>query len=55
MATARLFTHGMAARNDEVTKAVDIQKKRLLMKETWLRGSKQVCGITSTQGDLVVE
>ena len=33
--TARLFTHEMAARNDEVTKADDIQKKWLLMKETW--------------------
>ena len=33
--TARLFTHEMAARN--VTKADDIQKKWLLMKET---GSK---------------
>ena len=54
--TARLFTHEMAARNDEVTKADDIQKKWLL---TWLKGSKQVCGMTerstSTQGDLVVE
>ena len=49
----------MAARNDEVTKADDIQKKWLLMKETWLKGSKQVCGMTKgpprTQGDLVVE
>ena len=45
--TARLFTHEMAARNDEVTKADDIQKKRLLMKETWLKGSKQVCGMTN--------
>ena len=44
--TARLFTHEMAARNDEVTKADDIQKKWLLMKETWLKGSKQVCGMT---------
>ena len=44
--TARLFTHEMAARNDEVTKADDIQKKWLLMKETWLEGSKQVCGMT---------
>ena len=44
--TARLFTHKMAARNDEVTKADDIQKKWLLMKETWLKGSKQVCGMT---------
>ena len=57
--TARLFTHEMAARNDEVTKADDIQKKWLLMKEIWLKGSQQVCGMTkrstSTQGDLVVE
>ena len=44
--TARLFTHEMAARNDEVTKADDIQKKWLLMNETWLKGSKQVCGMT---------
>ena len=40
--TARLFTHKMAARNDEVSKADDIQKKCLLMKETWLKASKQV-------------
>ena len=32
--TARLFTQEMAARNDEVTKADDIQKKWLLMEET---------------------
>ena len=44
--TARLFTHEIAARNDEVTKADDIQKKWILMKETWLKGSKQVCGMT---------
>ena len=44
--TARLFTHEMAARNDEVNKADDIQKRWLLMKETWLKGSKQVCGMT---------
>ena len=44
--TARLFTHEMAARNYDVTKADDIQKKWLLMKETWLKGSKQVCGMT---------
>ena len=36
----------MAVRNDDVTKADDIQKKWLLMKETWLKGSKQVCGMT---------
>ena len=36
----------MAARNDEVTKVDDIQKKWLLMKETWLKASKQVCGMT---------
>ena len=45
--TARLFTHEMAARNDEVTKADDIQKKWLLMKEALLKGSKQVCGMTN--------
>ena len=44
--TSRLFTHEMAARNDGVTKADDIQKKWFLMKETWLKGSKQVCGMT---------
>ena len=52
--TARLFTHEMAARNYEITKADGIQKKWLLIK-----GSKQVCGneerSTLTQGDLVVE
>ena len=37
--TARLFTHEMAARNDEVTKAEDIQKKWLPMKETSVKGS----------------
>ena len=36
----------MAASNDEVTKADDIQKKWLLTTETWLKGSKQVCGMT---------
>ena len=35
--TARLFTHEMAARYDEVTKADDIQKNWLLMNETWLK------------------
>ena len=45
--TARLSTHEMAGRNDELTKADDIQKKWLLMKETWLKGSKQVCGMTN--------
>ena len=44
--TVRLFTHEMAARNNEVTKADNIQKKWLLMKEIWLKGSKQVCGMT---------
>ena len=57
--TARLFIREMAARNDDVTKANDVQKKWLLIKETWLKGSKQLCGnderSTSTQGDLVVE
>ena len=41
-----IITNEMAARNDEVTKADDIQKKWLLLKETWLKGSKQVCGMT---------
>ena len=36
----------MAARNNDVTKTDDIQKKWLLMKETWLKCSKQVRGIT---------
>ena len=35
--TARLFTHEMATKNDKVTKAEDIQKKWLLMKETSLK------------------
>ena len=46
--TARLFTREMAARNDDVTKADDIQKEWLLMKETWLKVSKQVCGMTKS-------
>ena len=46
--TAFLFTREMAARNDDVTKADDVQKKKWLpMKETWLKGSKQVCGMTN--------
>ena len=44
--TSRLFNHEMAASNDEVTKADDIQKKWLLMKEAWLKVSKQVYGMT---------
>ena len=44
--TARLFTHEMAARNHDVTKADNIQKKWLLMKETWLKASKHVWGMT---------
>ena len=44
--TARLFTQEMAARNDDGSKADAIQKKLLLMKETWLKGSKQVYGMT---------
>ena len=44
--TARLFTREMTARNDDVTKSDDVKKKRLVMKETWLKGSKQVCGMT---------
>ena len=38
--------HEMAARNDNVAEADDIQKKWLLMKETWLKGTRQVCGMT---------
>ena len=44
--TARLFTNEMAARNDDVAKADDIQKRWLLMKETWLKGTKHVSGMT---------
>ena len=36
----------MAAINDKVTNADDIQNTWLLMKETFLKGSKQVCGMT---------
>ena len=44
--TARLFTHEMAARNDDFTKADDIQKKWLLIKHPWLKAFKHVCGMT---------
>ena len=44
--TVRLFTREMAASNDDVTRVDDVQKKWLLMKETWLKGSKQVCRMT---------
>ena len=37
--TARLFTHEISARNDDVTEADDVQKKWLQMKETWLKTS----------------
>ena len=40
----RLFIYEIAARN--VNKADDIQKKCLLKKETWLKSSKQECGMT---------
>ena len=43
---ARLFTREMEARNDDVTKADDIQSKWLLKKDNWLKGSKLVCGMT---------
>ena len=39
--TARLFTREMVVRNDDVTKAHDVQKKWLLIKETWLKCSKK--------------
>ena len=44
--TIRLLTREMAVRNDDVTKADNVQKMWLMMNETWLNGSKQVCGIT---------
>ena len=44
--TVILFTREMAARHTDVTKADDVQKKCGPMKETWLNGSKQVCGMT---------
>ena len=49
--TVGLFTHEMAARNDDIAKADDIEKKRLLIKETWLKGTKQVCGMTKVHLD----
>ena len=36
----------MAANKADITNADDIRKKWLLTKETWLKGSKQVCGMT---------
>ena len=36
----------MAVRNDDVTIADDVQKKWLLMNDTWLKGSKQMCVMT---------
>ena len=45
--TVRLFIREMADRNDYVTKSDDVQNKCLLVKETWLKGSKQVCGMTN--------
>ena len=45
--TARLFPREMVERNNDVTKADNIQKKWLLMKETWLKGSKELCGMTN--------
>ena len=38
--TVILFTHEMADKNDDATKADDVHKKWLLMMETWLKGSK---------------
>ena len=43
-----MFTHKMAARNDNVAQTNDTQKKWILMKETWLKGTKQVCGMTKS-------
>ena len=48
--TAILFTREMAARNDDVTKADNVQKKWLLMKETWIKCSTQVSGSGMTKG-----
>ena len=45
--TVRLLTREIAAGNDDVTKADDVQKKRLQMMETWLKGYKQLCGMTN--------
>ena len=36
----------MADRNHDVNKADGVQKKWLLMKKTWLKCSKEVCGMT---------
>ena len=35
-------------RYDDVAKADGIQKKWILMKETWLKGTKHVCGMTKS-------
>ena len=42
---AILLPREMTARNDDVTKADDVQKKWLLIKDTWIKGFKQVCGM----------
>ena len=36
----------MVDRNDDVTKTDDVQKQWSQMKDTWLKDSKQVCGMT---------
>ena len=43
--TASLFIPEIAARNDDVNKADGAQRNLLLMKETWIKSSKQGCGI----------
>ena len=43
---ARWFTHEMAARIDDVAKADETQKKWLLMKKTWFKDTKHLCGMT---------
>ena len=43
--TIRSFTREMAVRNDDVTKADDVQKNWLLMKEIWLKCFNHVCGM----------
>ena len=46
--TVGLFTREMADRNDDITKADDVQKNWLLMKGILLKCSKQVCGMTKS-------
>ena len=47
-----LMKYKMAARNDDVAKADDIQKKWLLVKETWLKDTKRFshCSLSDIGG-----